>query len=90
MRFIPLLDRVVVKDAPPKEKTDGGIYLPTNAAQEQLIEGTVAIVGKGIEGVEFSVKVGDKVLYSSSAGGEITIEESPCRILSESDIWAVL
>ena len=91
----PLGNRVLVKRFQAKV-SKGGILLP-DSAQEKPKEGEVLAVGPGkvsedgaVQGM--TVKVGDKVLFSSYAGTEIKTEESEteCLILSEEDILGVL
>ena len=64
----PLGDRVLVRPLEEKEVKKGGIIIP-DTAKEKPQEGTVAAVGTGkldVNGkkIEFTVKVGDKVLIS--------------------------
>jgi chaperonin GroES len=92
MKYVPLGERVVIKSAPRKEKTETGIIIPESVEKEPLIEGTVVSVGAGviqtIEGAP-KLKEGDCVLYSSSAGGEIDIDGESHVIMFESDVWAI-
>ena len=75
--FQPLGDRVLVKPTPAEEKTAAGILIP-DTAKEAKAEGEVVVLGTGKikdgKKHEFSVKKGDKVLYSKYAGDEIKIE----------------
>ncbi|SCA64051.1 10 kDa chaperonin [Chlamydiales bacterium SCGC AG-110-P3] len=89
----PLNNRVLVKrsEAP---KTKGGILLP-DSAQEKPKEGTVIAAGPGKaneEGVvePLTVTEGDRVLFSSYAGTEVTMDEETLLIMSEDDILGIL
>ena len=91
---MPLNDRVVLKRAEAEEITAGGIVLP-DAAQSKPQQGEVIAVGDGHvndqgEKVALTVKEGDKVIFSSYAGDEITIGNDEYLLLRESDIMATL
>jgi len=90
----PLGRRVLVKRIEQDEqKSEGGIFLP-DTAKEKPQEAEVLALGNGKnddgEVVEFSVKVGDKVLISKYGGTEVKIDGEECLILSESDILGIL
>lgn len=91
----PLSNKVLIKRAKAKT-TKGGILLP-DSAQEKPKEGTVIAVGPGKRDEEgqlhpTTVKVGNKVLFSSYAGTEITTDDKDeeLLILSEDDILGIL
>jgi len=91
----PLGNRVLVKRFQAKT-SKGGILLP-DSAQEKPKQGEVLAVGPGKrdeEGKlqEVSVKVGDKVLFTSYAGTEVKTEdaESEYLIMAEDDILGIL
>ena len=90
----PLGDRVLVKRVEADEKTKGGIILP-DTAKEKPREGIVVAVGKGKlldngERQEISVKVKDRVLFSSYAGSEIKLDGEEMLILGEDEILAII
>ena len=90
----PLADRVVVKRLEAEQKTKGGIVLP-DTAKEKPKEGAVVAVGTGKvldsgEVQALQVKVGDKVIFSSYAGTEVTVGGVEYLIMTESDILAVV
>lgn len=89
----PLSNRVLVKRSK-AQTSKGGILLP-DTAQEKPKEGTVVAAGPGIRNEEGSltpmtVKVGDRILFSSYAGTEVKNSEEEYLILSEEDILGVL
>ncbi len=90
----PLGQRVLVKrieDA--EQKSEGGIYLPDTAKEKPQEAKVLALgVGKDDDGkpVEFTVKVGDKVLISKYGGTEVKIDGAECLILNEGDILGIL
>ena len=88
----PLADRVLVKPIVSEDKTKSGIYLPESAKEERA-EGKIVAIGTGLkEGkkYDFSVKVGDKVVYSKYAGDEIKIEGISYKIMEENQVLGIL
>ena len=90
--LIPLGDRVVLQRDVAEDKTAGGIVLP-DSARDKPQRGTVVAVGDGhvkSDGtrIELTVKAGDKVLFSSYAGEEISVGDEEFLLLRESDILA--
>ena len=90
----PLGDRVVVKRLEAEQTTKGGIVLP-DSAKEKPKEGEVVAVGTGKvlesgETQDFQVKVGDRVMFSSYAGTEVTVDGVEYLIMSESDVLAIV
>jgi chaperonin GroES len=77
----PLGDRVLVKPLEEKEISKGGIIIP-DSAKEKPQESQVVALGTGKRDddgklVEFTVKVGDKVLVSNTAAPKSKSKESP-------------
>ena len=94
MKVVPLNDKLVVKRLEAEDKTAGGIVLP-DTAKEKPRQGKVLSVGDGklLENgkrAAFQVKEGDRVLFSSYAGNEVTIDGEELLIMSEDDILAVM
>lgn len=93
-KIVPLGDRVVLKRVEADEKTKGGIILP-DSAKEKPREGTVVALGSGRQlkdgsRAEFTVKVKDRVLFSSYAGTEVKVDGEELIILAEDEILAVI
>ena len=89
----PLGTRVLVKRIESEEKSDGGIFLPDTANEKPQEAEVLALgTGKNEEGdiVEFSVKVGDRVLISKYGGTEVKLDGREVLIISESDILGIL
>ena len=91
-KIVPLNDRVVVRRAEAEAKTAGGIVLP-DSARDKPQRGEVIAVGDGHvkkDGTKtpLTVKAGDKVIFSSYAGDDITIDDEEYLLLRESDILA--
>ncbi|MEZ6063640.1 MAG: co-chaperone GroES [Planctomycetaceae bacterium] len=94
IRIVPLGDRVVLKRAEAEAKTAGGIVLP-DSAQGKPQRGEVVAIGDGHvndkgERVPLTVKEGDKVIFSSYAGDEISLGDEEYLLLRESDIMATI
>jgi len=94
MKVIPLGDKVVVQRVEPEQTTTGGIVLP-DSAQNQPARGRVLSVGNGLvlpsgDRKPFQVKEGDRVIFTSWAGTEVSIDGENVLVMSESDILAIL
>jgi chaperonin GroES len=94
MNLVPLNDKLVVQRLEAEEKTAGGIVLP-DTAKEKPKQGKVLSVGDGklLENgkrAPFQVQEGDRVLFTSYAGNEVTIDGKEYLIMSEDDILAVV
>ena len=92
MKVVPLGDKVVIRRAEPEEVTAGGIVLP-DSARERPRQGRVLSVGDGrllADGsrTEPSVSEGDRVLFRSYAGSELTVDGEELLILGEDEILA--
>ncbi len=95
MKVRPLGEKILVKRAEAREKTDSGIYLP-ESAKDQPKEGKVVALGSGILNKEtgkympFTVKKGDRIIFSSYSGTEVKIGDEEMLILSEDDVLGVI
>ncbi|MBE5738156.1 MAG: co-chaperone GroES [Clostridiales bacterium] len=91
MKLKPLFDRVVVKALPDKPEKIGNIILPEITKAPEICE--VVALGVGdVDGkaVNFSVKIGDKVIFNKYAGSEFKIDGVDYTIIKEKDILAIL
>src|SRR5438874_1765337 len=87
MKVVPLNDKLVVKRLEAEEKTAGGIVLP-DTAKEKPKQGKVLSLGDGKlldsgSRAKFQVKEGDRVLFTSYAGNEVTVDGEEYLIMSE-------
>ncbi len=94
MSIKPLGDKIVVERLEAEEKTSGGIVLP-DTAKEKPKEGKVVAVGEGklLENgkrAKFQVKKGDRILFSSYAGTEVTVDGKELLVMSEEVVLAVV
>jgi len=90
----PLGDKVLLRRLEAQEKSKGGIVIP-DTAKEKPREGKVVAVGTGRtldDGtkVDFQVRKGDRVLFSSYAGTELKLDGEDFVIMGEDDILAVM
>jgi chaperonin GroES len=90
----PLGQRVLVKRIEADAISAGGIVLP-DTAKEKPQEAEVISVGTGGRDdngklIEFTVKVGDKVLISKYGGTEVKLDGSEFLIISENDILGIV
>ena len=90
----PLGDRVLVKRAEAEERTAGGILLP-ESAKDKPKEGKIIAVGEGRtldtgERSTFSVKPGDRILFSAYAGTEVKYGGEEFLIMREEDILGIV
>ena len=90
----PLNDKVLIRRLDSEDTTAGGIMLPEQA-KEKPKQGTVEAIGEGKrlkngERAKFTVKPGDRVLFSSYAGNEVKIDGDELLVMAEEDILAVI
>ena len=90
----PLGQRVLVKRLEAEAISAGGIVLP-DTAKEKPQEAEVLSLGTGGKddngnAIEFTVKVGDKVLISKYGGTEVKHDGQAVRIIIESDILGIV
>jgi chaperonin GroES len=91
----PLGMRVLVKRIEDEEqKSEGGIFLPDSAKEKPQDAEIIALGtgGKDEDGkdIEFTVKVGNKVLISKYGGTDVKINGEECLILNEMDILGII
>lgn len=94
VKIKPLGDRVLVEQVEETEQVKGGIFIP-DSAKEKPQEAKVVALGTGKvddngKKVPFDVKVGDIVLTSKYGGTDVKYDDKEYKILSSSDILAVI
>ena len=95
MKVRPLGDKLLVKRAEAETKTSAGIYLP-ESAKDKPREGKIIALGNGRlnrdtgEYTDFTVRKGDRVIFSSYAGSEIKIDGEEMLIMTEDDILGII
>ena len=94
MKVIPLNDKILVERLSADDKTSGGIILP-DTAKEKPKQGKILALGEGkvLENgsrAVFQVKVNDRVLFTSYAGSEVTVDGKEYMVMTEDDVLAVV
>jgi chaperonin GroES len=94
MNVMPLNDKILLERLEAETTTAGGIVLP-DTAKEKPKQGQILSIGEGrvLESGKrstFQVKVGDRVLFTSYAGTEVTVNGKEYLIMTEDDILAVV
>jgi len=94
MKIVPLNDKLVVERLEASDKTVGGILLP-DTAKEKPKEGKVLSMGEGKaldngKRAAFQVKVGDRILFTSYSGSEVTVDGKEYLVMTEDDVLAVV
>ena len=92
VKLVPLGDRIVLKREDASTTTAGGIVLP-DTAKDKPQKGTIISVGDGHvtkdgKKLPLTLKAGDRVIFSSYAGDEITLGDDELLLLRESDVLA--
>jgi chaperonin GroES len=94
MKVVPLGDKLVVKRLEPSQRTAGGVFLP-DGARGKPQQGRVLSVGDGRllpDGTRAAHEVneGDRVVFGSYAGSEVSIDDEKLLILSADDVLAIV
>ena len=95
MKLKPLNDRVLVQPLAGAERTEGGLYIPTNAQEKQQDRGIVIAVGPGAlnergERKAPDVKEGDEVLFGKYSGIDVKLHNEDMKILKADEIIGIL
>jgi chaperonin GroES len=94
MKITPLNDKIVIERLEAEQTTAGGIVLP-DTAKEKPKQGKVLELGEGKvldngKRAAFQVKKGDRVLFTSYAGNEVTLDGKEYLLMTEDDVLAVI
>ena len=94
MKVVPLADKLVVRRLDANEVTAGGIVLP-DSARDKPQQGRVLSVGDGRLLPDGSrspheVHEGDRVVFGSYAGTEVSVDDEELLILSADDVLAIV
>lgn len=94
MKIVPLNEKIVVERLEADDRTAGGIILP-DSAKEKPKQGKIISLGDGKllddgKRAPFQVKAGDRVLFSSYSGNEVTVDGKEYLIMTEDDVLAVV
>ncbi|MEQ8208863.1 MAG: co-chaperone GroES [Lacipirellulaceae bacterium] len=94
MKVVPLGDKLVIRRESAEETTAGGIVLP-DSAKETPQQGRVLAVGDGTllpDGTRAAheVQEGDRVIFGSYGGTEVSIDDEELLILRADEVLAIL
>ena len=84
--------RILVKPAPQKAKTKGGIFIP-DTAEVLHMKGEVALIGDTVRkyeegnGIKTPLEVKDLVIFNANSGAEIEIDEEKYLLLMYHEVW---
>lgn len=84
----PLHDFVLVKRRSKKDKTEGGLYMPSSSVGHQMLADVLA-VGPGRDD-SLTVKEGDVVVLDTIAGFPIEIAGEKVTVVREAEIVAIV
>ncbi|XP_044160903.1 10 kDa heat shock protein, mitochondrial [Bufo gargarizans] len=90
IKFIPLLDRVLVERIAQETVTKGGIVLPEKS-QNKVLQAVVVAVGGGSkkengEIIPVDVNVGEKILLPEYGGTKVVLDDKEYYLFRDSDI----
>jgi chaperonin GroES len=91
----PLFDQVVIKELEPVRVRRSGLVLPPGEHETPPQHGIVLAVGPGLDwwesaGVDMPVQPGDHVVFPSSAGVWVEIDEERLLVCRVGEILGVL
>ncbi len=94
-KVTPIGGNILVKPQQEEKKTSSGIVLPDTIDKEKPQKGEVIALGtqrlsQTGQKIDFTVKVGDVVLFKKYSPDEIEVDGEDYLIMSEDDILAVL
>lgn len=90
----PMYEHILIKRAPKKDKTKGGIIIP-HTARVNPIRGEVVAVGCGRQNKngkldDMWVKAGDKIIYSEHAEKTMQFNEQDFMLIEDQDVFGVV
>jgi chaperonin GroES len=91
----PLFDRVVIKELDPDRMRRSGLVIPPGAKEDPPQHGIVLSVGSGVDwwesaGVRMPVRPGDHVVFPSSAGSWVEVDEERLLVCRVTELLGVL
>ncbi|MEA3357363.1 MAG: co-chaperone GroES [Patescibacteria group bacterium] len=91
----PIGGKVLVQPVEEEEVTDAGLIIPDTAEKEKPQQGIVIALGTGKiaedgKKIDFTVKVGDQVLFKKYAPDEIELKGVTYLVIDEDDILAIM
>ena len=94
MTINPLQNGLLVDVDKPKEKSEGGLYIPPTAQEKPLL-GTVIAAGPGkisVNGalIDMNVKEGDRILFKKYSGTDVVIDDKEYTLIYEQDVLGII
>jgi chaperonin GroES len=91
----PLFDRVVLKELEPDRVRQSGLLVPAGSREDPPQHGIVLAVGAGVDwweaaGVRMPVRPGDHVVFPSSAGVYVEVDEERLLVLRVTELLGIL
>ncbi len=86
MKQIPILDRILVKQDPGKEKTEAGMFI-TESAKEKPRMGTVVAVGPGTKDEIMYIIEGERVYFNLAASIPAQIDGQEYLVMKQGDVF---
>lgn len=91
----PLFDRVVVKELEPDRVRQSGLVVPAGSREDPPQHGIVLAVGAGVDwwesaGVRMPVRAGDHVVFPSTAGSWVEVDEERLLVCRVTELLGVL
>lgn len=83
--FVPTNKRILVKPEKPKEKTEGGLYIP-DMAKDKPVTGDVVAVAEDCEIIE----MGMTVMYGKFAGTKVELDSQTFILMPEKEVLGYL
>jgi chaperonin GroES len=91
----PLFDRVIIKELEPDRIRRSGLVVPEGTREDPPQHGIVLAVGPGLDwwdqaGVKMPVVAGDHVVFPSSAGAWVEVDEERLLVCRVGELLGVL
>jgi chaperonin GroES len=91
----PMFDRIVIKELDPDRVRRSGLLVPAGSDEPPPQQGIVLSVGPGLDwwehvGVRMPIKPGDHVVFPSSAGAWVEVDEERLLVCRVGELLGVL
>lgn len=91
----PLFDRVIIKELEPDRVRQSGLVVPPGTREDPPQHGIVLAVGPGLDwwdqaGVKMPIQPGDHVVFPSSAGSWVEVDEERLLVLRVGELLGAL
>ena len=89
MKIVPGPKRILAEFKEGRDQSVGGIYIPEEAQQKEIIEAEV-VTGERFKDEEKSFNAGDNILFMRSGAVEVEIRNTKYFLVHEDNIIAVI